>query len=146
MLTVGAILVGGTPDGRAENPNKTYQATVMEDECQWIESGKNPDPLTLTLVAPAEGRMTRFELLEDDGVWLRYQKSEVACTPIACRCEGRRLVVEIGPVAGAYRGQSETCGYTLALRGIGGTQTVSLPPATIRQKQAVRIELPASWL
>jgi hypothetical protein len=112
----------------------------MQDECQWIESGKTPDPLTVTLVPPAEGRTARFDLLEDDGVSLRYQKGEVACTPIVCRREGAQVVVEIGPVTGGYRGQPEHRGYTLVLRGTAGTQTVSVPPAPLRDKRLIRIE------
>jgi len=114
----------------------------MQDECQWVESGKSPDPLTLTIIPPAEGRTGRFDLLEDDGVSLRYQTGEVSCTPILCRREGRQLVVEIGPTTGNYRGQPETRGYTLAVRGSSGTQTVSVSAASIREKRAVRIETP----
>lgn len=116
----------------------------MQDECQWLESGKSPDPLTVTIVAPAEGRTARFDLLEDDGGSLRYQKGEVACTPIVCRREGRQVVVEIGPVAGRYRGQPETRGYTLVVRGSSGAKTVQVPPGRIGEKMAISITLPAS--
>ncbi len=111
----------------------------MQDECQWIESGKTPDLLTVTLVPPAEGRTAPFDLLEDDGVSLRYQKGEVACTPIVCRREGDHVVVEIGPVTGGYRGQPELRGYALVLRGTAGTQTVSVAPAPLREKSLIRI-------
>lgn len=112
----------------------------MQDACQWIESGKTPDPLTVTLVPPAGGRVARFDLLEDDGVSLRYQKGEVACTPIVCRREGRQVIVEIGPVTGSYHGQPEVRGYTLVVRDSGGMQTVSVPPAPLREKRLIRIE------
>ena len=112
----------------------------MQDECQWVESGKSPDPLTLTIVPPAEGGAARFELLEDDGVSLRYQESEAACTPIVCRREGGRVVVEIGPAAGNYRGQPETRGYTIVVRDSSGEQTVPVSAASIREKRSVIVE------
>lgn len=84
--------------------------------------------------------MARFDLLEDDGVSLRYQKGEVACTPIVCRREGRQVIVEIGPVTGSYHGQPEVRGYTLVVRDSGGMQTVSVPPAPLREKRLIRIE------
>jgi hypothetical protein len=116
----------------------------MQDECQWLESAENPDPLTLTIVPPAADRPARFDLLEDDGVSLRYQQGEVVCTPIVCRREGRQVLVEIGPAAGSYRGQPETRGYTLLVRGSSGIKTVPVPPAAIREKRSISSAIPAS--
>ena len=69
----------------------------MQPDCQWIESGVAPDRLCLTVFAPAKGTQTRFDLLEDDGLSLRYQQGEVACTPIVCTADADGLRIEVGP-------------------------------------------------
>jgi hypothetical protein len=90
----------------------------MQEACQWIESGDTPDPLYLTLVPPAEGAQARFDLLEDDGVSLRYQQGEVGRTPIVCRREAGQAAVEIGGAEGGYRGRADARRYVLVLRGM----------------------------
>ncbi|MFC1463085.1 TIM-barrel domain-containing protein, partial [Verrucomicrobiota bacterium] len=108
----------------------------MQNECQWIESGQTPDPLNLTIVPPAEGEQTQFDLLEDDGTSLRYQQGEIAVTPITCRNESGTISVQIGPTTGQYRGQPDARSYTVTVRG-----TVSRPNRIVCNGEELREDL-----
>ena len=90
----------------------------MQPECQWIESGAAPESLSLTVFAPAKGKSSRFELLEDDGTSLRYQGGEIATTPITCVADAVSLRIEVGSTAGAYRGMPAQRTWNLEVRAL----------------------------
>jgi alpha-glucosidase (family GH31 glycosyl hydrolase) len=90
----------------------------MQQECQWIESGAAPEALSLTVFAPANGKRSRFELLEDDGTSLRYQGGEIATTPVVCSADATGLRIEVGPAAGTYRGAPAQRTWDLEVRAL----------------------------
>jgi len=90
----------------------------MQPECQWIESGAAPEALSLSVFAPARGKRSRFELLEDDGMSLRYQQGEVAVTPIFCSADAGGLRIEVGPAAGTCRGAPAQRTWNLEVRAL----------------------------
>jgi len=117
--------------------------------------------------ASADGELTvnvygegngRFDLYEDDGISLDYQRGRDALTPMTYRTSGGRHRLVIGPTTGAFAGQSETRRYALRVHTthrpesivVNGqrlaqvrwdaqdsTATVSLPLASIRRALTV---------
>ncbi|HEV2443766.1 MAG TPA: DUF5110 domain-containing protein, partial [Steroidobacteraceae bacterium] len=60
---------------------------------------------------------SRFDLYEDDGTSLDYERGKYATTPITYGTSGARHRLVIGPTAGSFAGQEEARGYQVRIHG-----------------------------
>jgi hypothetical protein len=60
---------------------------------------------------------SRFDLYEDDGTSLDYERGKYATTPITYRTSAARHRLVIGPTAGSFAGQQEARGYQVRIHG-----------------------------
>jgi alpha-glucosidase (family GH31 glycosyl hydrolase) len=74
--------------------------------------GARSDDLTVDIYGDGDGR---FDLYEDDGISLDYERGRYALTPMSYRTSatGHRLV--IGPTTGSFAGQKEARRYELRI-------------------------------
>jgi hypothetical protein len=90
-----------------------------------LYTGQKPvDPLIVNVWALAPGTSSSYEVYEDSGAAVEYQKGVFARTPIKATQTGDTLRVEIGPVAGSYPGMLYARGYELRL-------PADWPPASV---------------
>ena len=82
-------------------------------------------PSVLTVNVYGDGD-SRFDLYEDDGISLDYERGRYALTPLRHITSGadRRLV--IGPTAGAFTGQRERRAYDLRIHGTRRPASISV--------------------
>ena len=90
-----------------------------------LYTGQKPvDPLIVNVWPLAPGTSSSYEVYEDSGVAVEYQKGVFARTPIKATQIGDTLRVEIGPVAGSYPGMLHARAYELRL-------PADWPPASV---------------
>ncbi len=88
-------------------------------------TGEKPvDPLILNVWPLAPGSSSGYQVYEDAGVSVEYQRGVFARTPIKATQTGDTLRVEIGPVEGGYPGMPKTRGYEVRL-------PADWPPASV---------------
>ena len=79
-------------------------------------TGEKPvDPLIVNVWPLAPGSSTSYQVYEDSGVSVEYQRGVFARTPIKAAQTGDTLRMEIGPVEGSYPGMLAARGYQLRL-------------------------------
>jgi alpha-glucosidase len=88
-------------------------------------TGEKPvDPLIVNVWPLKPGSSSNYEVYEDSGASVEYQKGVFARLPIQATQTGDTLRVEIGPVQGSYPGMLKTRGYELRL-------PADWPPASV---------------
>ena len=88
-------------------------------------TGEKPvDPLIVTVWPLAPGQTSNYEVYEDSGASVEYQRGVFARTPIKATQTGDMLQVEIGPAEGSYPGMPNTRSYQLRL-------PADWPPVTV---------------
>ena len=79
-------------------------------------TGEKPvDPLIVNVWPLEPGSTSSYQVYEDSGVSVEYQRGVFARTPIKAAQTGDKLKVEIGPVEGSYPGMPKTRGYEIRL-------------------------------
>jgi alpha-glucosidase len=79
-------------------------------------TGEKPvDPLIVNVWPLAPGSASHYEVYEDSGVSVEYQRGVFARTPIKAAQTGDALKLEIGPVEGSYPGMAKTRAYEIRL-------------------------------
>jgi alpha-glucosidase len=79
-------------------------------------TGEKPvDPLIVNVWPLEPGSNTSYQVYEDSGVSVEYQRGVFARTPIKATQDGDTLRVEIGPVQGGYPGMPKTRGFEVRL-------------------------------
>jgi alpha-glucosidase len=79
-------------------------------------TGEKPvDPLIVNVWPLGPGTSTSYQVYEDSGVSVEYQRGVFARTPIKATQTGDTLRVEIGPVEGSYPGMAKMRGYEVRL-------------------------------
>jgi alpha-glucosidase len=79
-------------------------------------TGEKPvDPLIVNVWPLDPGSASSYQVYEDSGLAVEYQRGVFARTPIKATQTGDTLRVEIGPVQGGYPGMPKTRGYELRL-------------------------------
>jgi alpha-glucosidase len=88
-------------------------------------TGEKPvDPLIVNIWPLAPGTSSSYQVYEDSGVAVEYQRGVFAKTPIKATQTGDTLHVEIGPAEGSYPGMLKTRAYELRL-------PADWPPASV---------------
>jgi alpha-glucosidase len=88
-------------------------------------TGEKPvDPLIVNVWPLAPGASSSYQVYEDSGVSVEYQRGVYAKTPIKATQAGDTLRVEIGPAEGSYPGMLKTRAYELRL-------PADWPPASV---------------
>ena len=91
-----------------------------------LYTGQKPvDPLIVNVWPLEPGTSSSYEVYEDSGVSVEYQRGVFARTPIKATQTGDTLRVEIGPVAGSYPGMMRARADELRL-------PADWPPATVK--------------
>ena len=75
-------------------------------------AGASAAPGELTINVYGDGN-SRFDLYEDDGISLAYERGGYALTPMTYRTSGASHRLVIGPTIGSFAGQAEARGYEL---------------------------------
>jgi alpha-glucosidase len=79
-------------------------------------TGEKPvDPLIVNVWPLAPGASSIYQVYEDSGVSVDYQRGVFARTPVKATQSGDTLRVEIGPVEGSYPGMAQTRAYQVRL-------------------------------
>ncbi|MGN6789071.1 MAG: TIM-barrel domain-containing protein, partial [Rhodanobacteraceae bacterium] len=105
-------------------------AIVPEQPADFAWSDAKPlDHLIVNVYGSGSGE---FNLYEDDGVSLEYQKHRYALTPVRYTREddGVHRIV-IGPSTGSFAGQAQRRSYELRIHGIGRPAAVSVDGANV---------------
>ncbi len=90
-----------------------------------LHTGEKPvDPLIVNVWPLAPGASSSYQVYEDSGVSVEYQRGVFARTPVKAMEDGDTLRVEIGPVEGSYPGMLKTRGYEVRL-------PADWPPASV---------------
>ncbi|MDE2050392.1 MAG: DUF5110 domain-containing protein, partial [Gammaproteobacteria bacterium] len=86
-------------------------------------AGAGRDDLTVNIYGEGDGR---FELYEDDGISLDYERGRYALTPMSYHTSaaGHRLVV--GPTSGSYAGQEEKRAYGVRIHTASRPASISV--------------------
>lgn len=101
-----------------------------------VEAGSN-DSLTLHLYPGADGS---FTLYEDDGT-AAYLGGEFSSTLICLKDEGDRLVVDIAPRKGSYKGEPSRRKVSFEVHSSAG-YSIPKAPVTFRCDKGCRVEIP----
>ena len=97
-------------------------------------TGKPPDHLIVDVYGPAKAK---FDLYEDDGESLDYEKGESAETPLAfAGLKGRSSQLTIGPTTGTFAGQPGERSYEIRLHGIAGPTSVMVNGRALRRNRS----------
>ena len=103
---------------------------------------KRVDPLIVNVWPLADRASSSYEVYEDSGVAVEYQRGVFARTPIRATQAGDTLRVEIGPARGSYPGMPEARSYELRL-------PADWPPASVtvngKAVPAVKPGQPGGW-
>jgi alpha-glucosidase (family GH31 glycosyl hydrolase) len=103
-----------------------------------LYTGQKPvDPLIVNVWPLAPGTSSSYEVYEDSGVAVEYQKGVFARTPIKATQSGDTLRVEIGPVAGSYPGMLYARAYELRLPADWPPASVSINGVALAEKLRV---------
>ena len=85
---------------------------------------KSVDPLIVNVWPLAPGASSTYQIYEDSGASVEYQRGVFARTPVKATQTGDTLRVEIGPVVGSYPGMPKARGLELRL-------PADWPPASV---------------
>jgi alpha-glucosidase len=103
-----------------------------------LYTGQKPvDPLIVNVWPLAPATSSSYEVYEDSGVAVEYQKGVFARTPIKATQSGDTLRVEIGPVAGSYPGMLYARAYELRLPADWPPASVSINGVALAEKLRV---------
>ncbi|HZL53281.1 MAG TPA: TIM-barrel domain-containing protein [Terracidiphilus sp.] len=103
-----------------------------------LYTGQKPvDPLIVNVWPLAPGTSSSYEVYEDSGVAVEYQKGVFARTPIKATQTGDTLRVEIGPVAGSYPGMLHARAYELRLPADWPPASVTINGVALAKKLGV---------
>ena len=101
-------------------------------------TGEKPvDPLIVNVWPLAPGNNSGYEVYEDSGASVEYQRGVFARTPIKASQIGDMLRVEIGPVEGGYPGMPKVRGYVLRLPADWPPASVNVNGVPVTQAGAV---------
>ncbi len=99
-----------------------------------LYTGQKPvDPLIVNVWPLAPGDSSSYEVYEDSGVSVDYQKGVFARTPIKATQAGEVLKVEIGAAVGGYPGMRPTRAYELRLPADWPPASVTINGTAVRQ-------------
>jgi alpha-glucosidase len=102
-----------------------------------LYTGQKPvDPLILNIWPLAPDASSSYEVYEDSGVAVDYQKGVFARTPIKATQTADTLKVEIGGVSGGYPGMRPARAYELRLPGDWPPATVTINGVAVRESHA----------
>jgi alpha-glucosidase len=100
-------------------------------------TGERPvDPLIVNVWPMALASTSSYEVYEDSGVSVEYQKGVFARTPIKAMQSGDTLNVEIGPVQGSYPGMAKTRAYELRLPADWPPSVITVNGVPVKQAAA----------
>jgi alpha-glucosidase len=102
-----------------------------------LYTGQKPvDPLIVNVWPLAPDTSSTYEVYEDSGVSVDYQKGVFARTPIKAAQTGDVLKVEIGAAAGSYPGMHPNRAYELRLPADWPPASVTINGTAVRQSHA----------
>jgi len=87
-------------------------AVIPEQTVPRNDANAAPGDLIVNVYGEGNGR---FDLYEDDGISLAYEKSGYALTPMTYRTAGASHRLVIGPTTGSYAGQRPARGYEVRI-------------------------------
>ena len=97
-------------------------------------TGEKPvDPLIVNVWPLEPGSTSSYQVYEDSGVAVDYQKGVFARTPIKATQTGDTLKLEIGPVDGDYPGMLRARGYEIRLPADWPPSTVAVNGVQVKQ-------------
>ncbi|MGH8171092.1 MAG: TIM-barrel domain-containing protein, partial [Steroidobacteraceae bacterium] len=105
-------------------------AIVPEKAAAHRGAGAGADDLTVNVYGEGGGR---FDLYEDDGISLDYQRGRYALTPMRYRTSGAAHRLVIGPTTGSFAGQREARAYELRLHAARRPGPVSVDGRRLRR-------------
>ena len=79
--------------------------------------------LTVNVYGEGNGR---FDLYEDDGISLAYERGSYALTPMTYRTSGANHRLVIGPTAGSFAGQAQARAYGLRIHTAHRPESISV--------------------
>jgi len=122
------------------SPRRRYRSHAAAHA---VHRAKPVDPLIVSVWPLAPDTSSAYEVYEDSGVAVDYQKGVFARTPIKATQTGDDLKVEIGAAVGSYPGMRPNRAYELRLPADWPPATVSLNgvPSSSRTPKAWRMEL-----
>jgi alpha-glucosidase (family GH31 glycosyl hydrolase) len=130
-------------------------AIIPEGPAARSRAGAADAALTINVYGDGDGS---FDLYEDDGISLAYERGDYALTPMTYRTSGARHRLVIGPTAGSFAGQRGVRRYELRIHaarrpasisvdgrrvahwhweGQDSTACLTLPAASIRRPRTV---------
>ncbi len=102
-----------------------------------LYTGQKPvDPLIVNVWPLEPGTFSTYEVYEDSGVSVDYQKGVFARTPIKATQTGDVLQVDIGAAVGSYPGMRPARAYELRLPADWPPASVSINGTAVRQSHA----------
>ena len=97
-------------------------------------TGEKPvDPLIVNVWPLEPGSTSSYQVYEDSGVSVEYQRGVFARTPIKAAQTGDTLKLEIGPVDGSFPGMPKTRGYEIRLPADWPPVAVTLNGVAVKQ-------------
>jgi alpha-glucosidase len=97
-------------------------------------TGEKPvDPLIVNVWPLKPGSTSSYQVYEDSGLSVEYQRGVFARTPVKATQTGDRLLVEIGPVQGGYPGMPKARGFELRLPADWPPTAVTVNGVPVRQ-------------
>lgn len=87
-------------------------AVIPQQPASHHPAGAGRDELTVNVYGDGNGR---FDLYEDDGISLDYERGRYALTPLTYRTSGASHRLVIGPTTGSFAGQDERRVYGLRI-------------------------------
>ena len=97
-------------------------------------TGERPvDPLIVNVWPLAPGSTSHYEVYEDSGVSVEYQRGVFARTPIKAAQTGETLKLDIGPVEGSFPGMPKTRAYEIRLPADWPPVAVTVNGAQVKQ-------------
>jgi len=99
-----------------------------------LYTGQKPvDPLIVNVWPMAVGASSTYQVYEDSGAAVDYQKGIYARTPVKASQTADTLRVEIGPVEGNYPGSLQQRGYELRLPADWPPSSVTVNSVAVRK-------------
>jgi alpha-glucosidase len=100
-------------------------------------TGEKPvDPLIVNVWPLEPNSTSSYQVYEDSGVSVEYQRGVFARTPIKAAQTGDALKVQIGPVDGGYPGMPKTRGYEIRLAADWPPVAVTVNGVQVKQAGA----------
>ena len=98
-------------------------AIVPEQASSTSQAGADTGDLSVNVYGDGNGR---FDLYEDDGISLDYQRGKYALTPMTYRASASGHELVIGPTAGSFAGQAEARTYELRIHAAHRPASISM--------------------